>query len=295
MNNYVIYSDSTSDLTRELREKYNISYCPMNVVINGKEHVADLDWTEFSAQEFYNWMRDGVKVSTTLVPAHVYEANFKKELEAGNDILYIACSSKLSGSINVARFVAEELLKEYPERKIIVVDSLRANLAQGALAITASELKEAGKTIEEVRDYLEANILKYSEIATVESLTYLKNAGRVKAGAAFFGNLLGVKPMVLADCVGNNYAFKKVKGRRAALLELINVMKEKIVDPQNQVIYLEHADSTIDGEFVKQHIIDTFNPKDVYVTNIGPITGTSLGPGTIVVSYLSIEETIKGE
>ena len=295
MSNYVIYSDSTSDLTRELRDKYNISYCPMNVVINGKEHVANLDWQEFSASQFYNWMRDGVKVSTTLVPAHVFESHFKKELEEGNDILYIACSSKLSGSINVARFVSEELLKEYPERQIIIVDSLRANLAQGALAIKASELRGEGKTILEVRDYLEANRLKYSEIATVESLTYLKNAGRVKASAAFFGNLLGVKPMVLADSIGNNYAFKKVKGRRAALLELINVMKEKIVDPQNQVVYLEHADSTIDSEFVKQHIIDTFSPKDVYVTNIGPITGTSLGPGTIVVSYLSVEETIKGE
>ena len=295
MYNYDIITDSTSDLTKELREKYNISYAHMNVIINNVEHIADLDWNEFSAKEFYDYMRDGTKITTTLVPSHEFERCFKESLDAGKDVLYLGCSSKLSGSVNVAKFVAEELRKAYPDRKIVVVDTLRSNYGEGLIAIKASELRESGKTIEEVRDYVEANKLRFNEICTVETLTYLKNAGRVKATSAFFGNLLGVKPLVLADALGNNYAFKKVKGRRAALLELINTMKEKIVDPENQIIYLEHADCEVDCEFVKQHIIDTFHPKDVYVSYIGPIIGSTIGPGAIVVSYFGTEETLKGE
>lgn len=295
MYNYDIYTDSTSDLTNELREKYGLRYVPMNVVVNDNELVANLDWVEFSAKEFYNWMREGKRTFTNQVPTHVFEEHFKSSLEKGKDVLYLGCSSALSGSINIAHTVAKELMEEYPGRKVICVDTLRATFAEGILAIKSAMLREEGYSIEENADWINEHKLESNLVCTVETLSYLKNAGRVKATTAFFGNILGVKPMLIEDALGNNFAVKKIKGRRASLLELINMMKETIVDPENQVIYLEHADSEIDCEFVREHIIDAFNPKEVYVSYVGPIIGSTTGPGTIIVSYFGKKVEIKGE
>lgn len=292
---YDIFTDSTSDLPKSLRDEYNILYTPMYVNIDGEEKIADLDWNEFSAVQFYNWMREGKKTSTAQVNEKTYLEYFTKSLEAGKDVLYLACSSGLSGSINIANVVKDELLEKYPDRKIICVDTLRATLGEGLIAIKSSELRKEGYSIEENAKWIEEHRLNFHETCCVETLTYLKNAGRVKAKAAFFGNLLGVKPMIIADALGNNYALKKVKGRRASLLEIINMMCERIVDPQNQMICIEHADCDVDCEFVRQHIIDKFNPKSVFVGYVGPIIGSTIGPGSIVVSYYGVEETIKSE
>jgi DegV family protein with EDD domain len=221
--------------------------------------------------------------------------SFKSSLENGKDVLYLGCSSALSGSINIAHTVAKELMEEYPGRKVICVDTLRATFAEGILAIKSAMLREEGYSIEENADWINEHKLESNLVCTVETLSYLKNAGRVKATTAFFGNILGVKPMLIEDALGNNFAVKKIKGRRASLLELINMMKETIVDPENQVIYLEHADSEIDCDFVKEHIIDAFNPKEVYVSYVGPIIGSTTGPGTIIVSYFGKKVEIKGE
>ena len=295
MRDFVIFTDSTCDLGKDIRDKYNIEYVQMNVVVNDKEMVADLDWNEFSPKEFYDWMRKGTRIFTNQVPYSEYYNKFKKTLEEEKDILYLGCSSRLSGSISLSYNVRDELIGLFPDSKIICVDTLRSTLGEGLIAIKASELRKEGKTIEEVSEYIENYKLNFHTIATAESLSYLKRAGRVKAAAAFFGNIIGVKPMIIADAKGNNYAVKKVKGRRASLLEVINMMKENIIEPEKQIICVEHADCDIDNEFIKQHIMDTFNPKDVYVSYIGPIIGASIGPGSIIVSYYGEKETIVGE
>jgi hypothetical protein len=162
MYNYDIITDSTSDLTKELREKYNISYAHMNVIINNVEHIADLDWNEFSAKEFYDYMRDGTKITTTLVPSHEYERCFKESLDAGKDVLYLGCSSKLSGSVNVAKFVAEELRKAYEEAKRINEENERlAQLFGGSYAFV--------KTLSDA--VLETN-LNRSDIEALLSIVY---------------------------------------------------------------------------------------------------------------------------
>lgn len=294
MYNFEIFTDSTSDLTKELREQYHVNYVPMNVVINGEELEANLDWEKFGPVEYYNLMRKGTKVKTSQVPMHVYEKAFTEVLEAKKDVLYLACSSKLSGSINFAKVVAEELKAKYPERKIYCIDTLRSTLAEGLIVCHASNMREEGKSIDEIAQYIEENKLCWHTIATVESLNYLKNAGRVKAGAAFFGNIFGVKPIIIADAIGNNYALKKVKGRRSSLLEVINMVKESVVNPQDQYIAIEHADCDVDLEFVKEHIMNELKPKGVIINYVGPIIGATVGPGTIIVSFFGTKETIVG-
>jgi DegV family protein with EDD domain len=283
MSTYKIYADSCSDLSTASRRKLDVEYCRMNIIVDGNEIPADLDWKEYTVEEFYGWLYAGRKIKTNQVPLVEYLEKFELALKEGKDVLYLCASSALSGSINTAIMARGELLEKYPDRKIICIDSLCACYGQGSMAIDAAKMKNEGKNIDEVASYLEENKLCYHQFATVESLEYLRKAGRVKATSAFFGNLLGVKPMIISDAKGNNFAVKKVKGRKNSLNELINMMKENVVDIENQTVYVAHADALEDANYVKELIIKEFNPKEVKVEYLGPIIGVSVGPGTIGV------------
>lgn len=295
MRDYIILTDSTSDLNQELRRKFNIDYVAMNITYDDKELKASLDWEEYSAKELYDIMRNGKRVKTTQVPYTVFQEKFLDCAKNDKDIIYISCSSALSGSVNIARTVKDEILEQFPNIKINIIDSLISSLGQGSMVIKAAQMREEGKTIDEVTSYIEENKLTYQQVATVESLDYLRRAGRVKATKAFFGNLFGVKPIIISDAIGQNYAFKKVKGRRASLLYLVEYLKENIKDSKDQIIYISHADSIEDAQFVKEHIEREIECKEVFIDYIGPIVGASVGPGTISVYYCGDKVTVIGE
>lgn len=295
MKDYVIFADSTCDLSKEIREQNKIEYLRMNILNKDKEYVASLDWDLYSPKELYDWMRNGTRVLTNQVPAIEFMTRFENALKANCDILYISCSSALSGSINTSYIIRDDLLKKYPNSKIICIDSLNSCFGQGIMALTASYMRNQGKSIDEVAEYIESNKLKVNQFATVESLEYLKRAGRVKASTAFFGNIFGVKPIIISDKLGQNYAYKKVKGRRNSLLELVQSIKDNIVDSENQYIFLGHADSKLDCDFVKEHIQREIKCKGIVENYIGPIIGASTGPGTIAVYFYGKEVTIIGD
>ncbi len=295
MSNFVIFADSTCDLGKELREKIKIEYTPMNYVMEGKEYVASLDWETHSAKEFYDFMRDGVLIRTTQVPAENYRRDFSKHLEEGKDILYISCSSALSGSVKTAQVVAGELMEKYEGRKVICVDALNSSFGQGSMVIKAAELRDEGKDIEEVAEYIKANRLKYNQFATVGSLTYLKRAGRVTASSAFFGNLFSVKPILISDAIGQNFAIKKVKGSMASKKELVALVKEAVENPEEQTLYISHADALEDAEAVRDMIMSEIPFKDSYINYIGPIVGASVGPGTLGIYCIGKEVTTEGK
>ncbi len=295
MREFAIVTDSTSDLCHDLREKYNIDYVQMNISYDDKELPASLDWEIYTAKQLYDVMRAGKRVRTTQVPYGSFLEKFRKYASEGKDVLYISCSSALSGSINIARSVKEEVLEEYKDARIECVDSLISCLGQGLLVIEVAKLREEGKNLDEVIEWLENNKLKMQQAATVEDLEYLKRAGRVKASSAFFGNLFGVKPIIISDVIGQNYAFKKVKGRTASLKYLVEYMKENVVDIENQVIGIGHADNIEAANFVKDEILKEFKPKEIFIDYIGPIVGASVGPGTIGLYFMGKEVTIKGE
>lgn len=296
MNNYAIFVDSTSDLYTELRKEYDIDYVNMHLVIDGtKEINASLDWDLYQPKELYDWLRDGKTIKTNLVSVEEYTNKWTPILKEGKDILYIACSSALSGSVNVARNTAKDLLEEYPDRKIICIDTLCSCKGQAGMAIKASEMRKEGKDINEVAAYIEETKLCYNQFCTVATLDYLKKAGRVKAGKAFFGNIFGVKPIIISDAKGNNYAWKKSKGRRQSLLDLVQYTKENIVDAENQTVYVVHADCIEDAEFLKEKIMDEIKPKNVYIDYLGPIIGSTTGPGTVATFFFGKKVEIIGE
>lgn len=292
MKKFQIFTDSTSDLEKKFRDELDVDYIKMVFTINEKEYAADLDWSEIKPENYYGLMRTGKRSVTGLVKNDEVEEKFTKALENGLDILYIACSSRLSGSVNSAKIIADELLTKYPDRRIVCYDSLRSCYGQGLMVIDAAKQANMGKTLDEVISYLDEYKLNYQSYATVATLDWLKKAGRVKASTAFFGNLFSVKPIIVSDMLGNNYGYKKAKGRKASLDELINNVVTRITEPYGMVM-IEHADCLKDALYIKEQIM-ALKPelKDFNISTVGPIIGATTGPDTLVVSFYGEKVTI---
>ena len=293
MREFVVFADSTSDLTQEMRQEYGIEYVKMNYVIDGVEYKASLDWEAHTPREYYDLMRSGVRVFTTQIHRDTYYEAFKSAVEAGKDVLYIACSSALSASVNVARMVAQELMSEYPEAGVYCIDSLISSLGQGYLAMEATRKRKEGLSAADTAAYIESIKLCINQCGTVASLEYLRRSGRVKASKAFFGNLFGVKPIIISDRKGQNYAYKKAKGianARIAIAEHIAQAADGTYDD----LFLSHADCIEDIELLKTEILKIAPFKNVIISTIGPIVGASVGPGTVIAFCRGKEVLIEG-
>ncbi|MBQ3418050.1 MAG: DegV family protein [Ruminococcus sp.] len=288
-----ILSDSCCDLGKDLRDKYDIDYARMNTVYHDKETVADLDFKEYTPKELYDTMRNGERIKTTQVPATEFERIFLKYAEEGYDIVYIACSSKQSGSVGTAEVVAKKIM-EKTNAAIFCIDSLNASMGEGAVAIRAAEYRNQGLSVEEVYSKTMADRKKVNEFVTVHSLDALKQAGRVTGSSAFFGNLLGVKPIIIADKNGAQTPIKKVKGRRKSIEELVNLLADTMIDPENQRVYIAHADAQEEAEQIKRLVEEKIHPKEIYIGYIGPIIGASIGPEALAVFSFGKEVTFEG-
>ncbi len=282
MKKVKILTDSCSDLSEEFLRQYDIDYCQMMTVCDGIEAPASLTWTREEAHALYELMRGGKRITTTQVPPNEFDRVFRKYLDEGFDIIYIGCSLKQSSSVNTARAVAERLMSEGRSERIICIDSQNASIGEGMLAIEAAKMASAGAGAEEIESKILSIRKTVNEYVTVHSLTTLHKAGRVKGSAAFFGNLLGVKPIIISDKNGEQAAFKKVKGRRGSFNEIVNLLAESIVDSESQTIYIVHADCADDEvEALVSTVKERIPCKDVFVGVIGPIIGASIGPDAI--------------
>ncbi len=293
MKDFIIYGDSTCDLNSELRNKYQIEYFAMNFSIDEQEYLASLDWENHTSQEYYDLIRSGKRVFTTQVPKNVYYDAFKAAIEADKAVVYISCSSALSASVKTAILVAQELKEEYPDAEIYCIDSLISSLGQGYLLIQAAIKRDEGFSAEQTAKYIEDIRLRVNQCGTVASMEYLRRAGRVKASKAFFGNLFGVKPIIISDIKGQNYAYKKVKGTVNARVAIA----EHIVNAANgnyDTLLITHADCEQDAILLRDEILKLADFKEVIFGYIGPIVGASVGPGTVIAFTFGEEVTIEG-
>ena len=292
MAKYQIFTDSSCDLTTEMRQKHHIEYFRMGFNVNGKEYPADLDFQAYSPEELYDWIKDGNNViKTSLITMEEYITRMKPYLDKGIDIIYLACATALSGSFNVFRLLLEDIQKDYPNRKIIGIDTCRAGMPLGLIAMKVSELQDEGKSLEEVIDYVEKDKQRYNLCGTVETLTYLKRAGRVSGASAFFGNLFGVKPIIIADTKGHNYAVAKVKGTKKAFITLFDHMKEVVEGQTHPIIYVGQGQAPEAAAYFKKRFTEELHAEVVEYW-VGPIIGISCGPGVIHLSAYGKETTI---
>lgn len=284
MRKVKIITDSCGDLNAAQLEQYNVDYVKMFTVEDGVESPALLTWSAEEAHVMYDKIRGGKRITTAQVSVEEFQTVFGKYLAEGYDIVYVACAAKLSGSLNTGILVAKKLLAEYPDAEISCIDSLNSTMGQALLVIRAATMAAEGKSCKEITDHIVAVRKTVQEYATVHTLEHLKKAGRVSAPSAFFGNLFGIKPILVQDVTGIQAAYKKVKGRQTSLREIVALLKENIVDAENQTVFVGHADCAkeeVDAlvEMVKREI----PCKDVFVGMIGPIVGASVGPDTVGV------------
>ena len=294
MRKVKVIADSCADLNVEQLNKYGIAFAKMSTSCDGVESVATLLWTDEEAHEHYNKMRDGKRIITAQVSVEEFGRIFEEYLKQDMDIVYIGCSSKQSGSVNTGFVTAKKLMEKYEGSTIICIDSLNASMGEGMLAIEAAKLANDGASATEIEAHILAIRKKVNQYVTVHSLDALKRAGRVKGSAAFFGNLMGVKPIIIADANGDQAAYKKVKGRQKSFEEIVAMLKSTIIEPEKQVVYLTHADCAkeeIDGlvELIRKEIPCL----DVEVGYIGPIIGASIGPDAVGIWGFGQEVTYK--
>ena len=294
MRKVKIITDSCADLTAEQLERYNIDYAKMTTVYEGKESPAELTWTAEEAHSFYDLMREGKRITTAQVSVEEFVRVFESYIKLGMDIVYIGCSSKQSGSVNTGFVTAKKLMEQYEGSKIVCIDSLNASIGIGMLAIEAAKMANEGASADEIANHIVSMRKKVNQYVTVHSLDALKRAGRVKGSAAFFGNLMGVKPVLISDANGDIVAYKKVKGRQRSFEEIVAMLKASIVYPEDQVIYFTHADCSqneVDSlvELIKREI----PCKDVEIGLIGPIIGASIGPDAVGIWGFGREVTFK--
>lgn len=291
MNNTVIITDSTSDLNGELRKHYGIDYCQMELSDGEHTYAASLDWEAWTPHEFYDSMRKGVQYQTTQVSTRCYQEVFSRYLQEGRDVVYIGCSSALSGSVAAAQLVAKELRSRFRGRQVFVIDSLLSGMGQGLMVIEAAKQAQEGKNAQEIASAIEEGKLFYNQIGTVETLEYLKRAGRVTASSAFFGNLFAVKPILISDVEGQNVAVRKVKGRKTSLEETAAQVAQFIRNPEEQTVWVSHADALKDAETVARMIRERLPETKVCIADVGPIVGISVGPGTIIAYFRGVHKS----
>lgn len=296
MRRVQIITDSCADLGGKLLDKYGIDYVKMSIVEDGKETPALLTWTEEEAHALYDQIRAGKRITTAQVTVEEFQRVFGRYIEDGCDIVYIGCASKQSGSVNTGYVTAQKLMEKNPGVQIFCIDSLNSTIGEGMLAIEAAKMASEGKGAEEIANSISSIRNNVLEFATVHSLDTLRRAGRVSASSAFFGNLMGVKPILVADAKGAQAAYKKVKGRPAAIRECIALMKENIIDAEKQTIYLWHSDCDREelnqvAEMVKAEI----PCQELEIGYIGPIVGASVGPSVIGLWAFGKEVTFVSE
>lgn len=283
---YRILTDSTGDLTPELVRELDVIVIPMEFTVDGKSYRNYPDGHEMSAKDFYDLLRAGKTSTTAQINSHEFTEWADPILQAGEDLLYIAFSSGLSGTCQSALLAKQELSEKYPDRKILVVDSLCASMGEGLLVYYAAKMQQEGKSIEEVYQWLQENKLHLCHWFTVDDLNHLKRGGRVSSAAALFGTMLGIKPVLHVDDAGHLIPVAKIRGRKQSLDSLVTHMEETVTEPEKQVIFISHGDCLQDAQYVADKIREKWKVKDIVLNEIGPVIGTHSGPGTVALFFL---------
>ena len=283
MEKFLIVVDSTADLPKSYYEEKKIPVVALSYIMDG---VTYKDGDGLSDKEFFDKIREGSMPTTSQINPEQAREALEPLLKEGNDILYLCFTSGLSGSHNSVRIAAEELKEEYEERKIIVIDTLCASMGEGLLLYKAVELREQGKTLEEIAEWVESNKLNICHDVTIDDLHHLHRGGRVSKTSAVLGSIIKIKPIIHVDEEGKLIVIGKERGRKKAMLSLVDRMAEKSNGFKNDIAMIVHGDAKEDAEFLKSEIQTRFGIDRVIINGIGSVIGSHTGPGVIAIFYM---------
>ena len=286
MNNYIILTDSSCDLTKEQLSELSVGCIELEVLIDGGDPIYN---NEINVKEFYAKLREKGSITTSAISMDRFTEFFEGYLSQGLDVIYLGFTSGLSGTYNAAFIAAQELAEKYPERKMYTVDTLCASLGQGLFVYLAAKQKAAGMSIDELYEWAKEKRYNLCHWFTVDDLFFLKRGGRVNAATAVMGTMLSIKPILHVDHKGKLVNVEKARGRKGSLDALLNHMKATVTEPEKQTAFICHGDCIADAEYVAKRIKEELGVPEVIIGYTGPVIGAHSGPGTLAVFFMGTE------
>lgn len=284
-----VFTDSCSNLPGKLLKSLNIRVLPCTYTVNGELVNYDGDVESFDAKKYYDLLRSGAEVKTSLLNTQTFLDHFLPVLEAGRDIVYTGLSAGISGTIQAATIARAELLEKFPERKIFIVDSMGAGLGTGLLACLGADLRNAGKTIEETVETMVERCKGLCEFFIVDDLNFLHRTGRVSAATAAIGKVLNIKPILRGDETGHITSVAKARGRKKAVETILQLYKDKALTPGSFRVAISHGDVPEEAESLAQKVREIAEPAELIVCPHEPFTGAHVGPGMLALFFFGTE------
>lgn len=277
---FKIVTDTASNVTNKDAALLDVTLVPLTFIIDGVENQF-VDTDSFDYDDYYKKLGDGLKVNTSQVTPQQYIEIFEPMLKEGHDVLFVGLSSGVSGTVNSARFAAKELMEDYPDRTVRVVDSLGASLGEGILVANAAECRDKGMSVDEAADYLDFEKFKMAQIFVVDDLKHLKRTGRLSGALAVLGTMLDLKPILKGDTEGKIVVNCKARGRKQAIKALAEKYRDLVVDPENQIVGISYGGFREDAVHLANLISKIAEPKKIWILPHEPATGSHVGPGMI--------------
>ena len=286
MRDFIIFTDSSADLTKEMSEELGLRTIQLDVIVEGEEPTPN---DQVDIKEIYAKLRAKKGASTSAVSIDRFLSVFEEAIAQDKDVLYLGFSSGLSGTFNAGSVAMRELSEKYPDRKLYAVDTLCASMGQGLLVYLAAKKKQAGEDIESVKQYVESLIPNLCHWFTVDDLFFLKRGGRVSAATAVVGTMLNIKPVLHVDNAGKLINVTKARGRKAAIDTMFDKMKATILPNVNETVFISHGDCIADAEYLANRIQTELGIEDVKINYVGAVIGSHSGPGTLALFFLGSE------
>lgn len=282
---FTIFVDGSSNLPGDILTKLNIAILPCSYTVSGQPSTYNGNLSSFDAHEYYDMLRQGGTVQTSLLNTQLFLDHFRPELEKGNDVVYFSMSSGISGTYQAGCIAADELSEEFPDRTIRVVDSMGSGFGTGLMACTAADLRAEGKSAKEVADYMDEDAHRMLQFFTVDDLNFLKRTGRVSGATAMIGTVLNIKPVLWGDATGHITARGKHRGKKKALAAIVEEYKNSVIDAGNQRVAISHGDCEEEAKALAEQICAVAKPKELIIAPHEPFTGAHVGPGMLALFY----------
>jgi len=282
---YTVFTDGCSNLPGRLLTELDIRVLPCSYVLDGEPGTYEGDIDAFDTHAYYDKLRSGSVMKTSLLNTHLFLTHFRPELEAGRDVIYVGMSSGISGTIQAARIAAEELTEEFPERTVRIVDSLGAGFGPGLLSCRASEMRSEGKSAADAADILDEEVMHLLQYFTVDDLNFLKRTGRVSGATAAIGTVLNIKPLLWGDPTGHIVALQKCRGRKKAVEQIVELYRTRAIEPEKQRVAISHGDCLAEAQALAERICAIAQPKELIILPHEPFTGAHVGPGMLALFF----------